>query len=392
MKLKLNILILFLIAAFANAQEQQLSSEAEISVLTIDPGNNLYDTFGHNAFRIKDKVKRIDIVFNYGVFDFDTPNFYLKFAQGKLNYKIDYDPYFAFFEYYVAQNRAIKEQVLNLSQNQKQQVFNFLVTNAKPENEYYLYDFFFDNCATKIKDVAQDAFNGTLQFNAPQEFNPKTFRQLIYSHVNKNSWGSLGIDIALGSVIDKKATAEEHMFLPKYIHDFFENATFSNSGKPFVKQSRIIYKNVNNSQSELFITSPLMIFGLIGLFILWITYQDHKKDKLNKWLDITIFIITGVIGVFILLLWFATDHSATANNYNLLWAFPINLFIIGQFFKIRVKKWFVRYLKFLIIMFCLLTLHWIIGIQVFAISMIPFFFALLIRYLFLIKYFSQQHK
>ncbi len=390
MNIKLSIFLLFLFTFLTNAQEQQLSLEAEISVLTIDPGNNLYDTFGHNAFRIKDKAKRIDIVFNYGVFDFNTPNFYTKFAQGKLNYKIDDDPYFAFLKYYVAQNRTIKEQVLNLSQNQKQQVFNFLMTNIKPENEYYLYDFFYDNCATKIRDVSQDALNNTIQFNTPPKFNSKTFRQLIYSHVNKNTWESLGIDIALGSVIDKKATAEEHMFLPKYIHIFFENATFSNSEKPLVKQSKILFEKVDKPISKSFLTSPLLAFGLIGLFILWITYRDFKKGKQSKWMDIILFGFTGLIGVLVLLLWFATDHSATAQNYNLLWAFPINLFVIGQLLRTRTKKWITKYLKFLVIMLCLMTLHWIIGIQVFSLVLIPFLFALLMRFIFLINYFQRS--
>jgi len=133
-----------------------------------------------------------------------------------------------------------------------------------------------------------------------------------------------------------------------------------------------------------------MIFGVIGLILLIITYRDYKNDKQSKWLDIVLFTITGLIGVFILLLWFATDHSATANNYNLLWAFPINLFVISQLYKKSAKKWFIKYLKFLVILFCLMTLHWIIGIQVFAIGLIPLLFALLVRYIFLVNYFSRK--
>ncbi|VAV85328.1 hypothetical protein MNBD_BACTEROID02-42, partial [hydrothermal vent metagenome] len=185
-------------------------------------------------------------------------------------------------------------------------------------------------------------------------------------------------------------TAEEHMFLPKFIYTFFETATFSNSGKPLVKQSKILFKERERPTSSSFLTSPLMIFGVIGLLLLIITYRDYKNDKQSKWLDIVLFAITGLIGVFILLLWFATDHSATANNYNLLWAFPINLFVISQLYKKSAKKWFIKYLKFLVILFCLMTLHWIIGIQVFAIGLIPLLFALLVRYIFLVNYFSRK--
>ncbi len=387
MRIKL-LLLLFLFCSLTSNAQLQLSNQAEISVLTIGPGTLLMDAFGHNGFRVRDKGRMIDEVYNYGTFDFDTPNFYLKFAQGKLNYKLSHDAYDDFFQAYIAQNRSINEQILDLTQSQKQQVFNFLQNNAKPENKYYLYDFFYDNCATKMKDVLKVALNEHITFSNPADFNQKTFRALIHEHVNKNSWGSLGIDVALGSIIDKKASPEEHMFLPKYIYTFFEKATFTNSNKPLVKQSRSLYKKRERSSTNSFFTSPLMIFGLFGLLIIWLTYRDYKNNQRRKWLDVTLFGITGLIGVFLLLLWFATDHTATANNYNLLWAFPINLFIIGQLLKKSPSNWFKKYLKFLVIMFCLLTLHWIIGVQVFAIGLIPFFIALLVRYVFLLKFYN----
>ncbi len=390
MKIKLTILLLLIATFFAYAQERQLSSKAEISVITIGPGASLIDSFGHSAFRVEDQLNNIDVVFNYGVFDFDTPNFYTKFAQGKLNYKLAINPYQNFQESYIGQNRTIVAQELNLTTTQKQQLFEFLVNNAKPENRDYLYDFFYDNCATKIKDVLNEALNTPISFNTPDAFSPQTFRRLIHNHVNKNSWGSLGIDVALGSVIDKNATAEEHMFLPKYIHVFFKNASFLNSGESLVKHSKVIFKKADKPISKSFITSPLLIFSFLSLIILALTYFDYKKGKRNKSLDLSLFLLTGLIGVFVLLLWFATDHTATANNYNLLWAFPINLFIIGQLYKKSVKKWFIKYLKFLIIMFSLLCFHWTLGVQVFAVGLIPLLLAMVVRYIYLVSYFNKQ--
>ncbi len=388
MKLKLTLFLLFL-SITVQSQRYTLSDQAEISILTIGSGSLLMDSFGHSGFRVKDKLRRIDVVYNYGTFEFDEPNFYLKFAQGKLNYKLSYGPYDNFFQSYVAQNRTIEEQILNLTKEQKQQVFNFLLNNAKPENQYYLYDFFFDNCATKMKEVTEVSLNTDLNFRNPNNFEAKTFRELIYECVNKNSWGSLGIDVALGSVIDKKATPEQHMFLPKYIYSFFEKASFPNSNKPLVKQSRLLYEKVDKPQSNSFFTSPFLILSLIGLFILWLTYKDYKNNTRNKKLDLVLFSITGLIGVFLLLLWFATDHTTTANNYNLLWAFPLNLLVLGQLVKTTPKPWIIKYLKFLVIMFCLLTMHWVIGVQVFAIGLIPLFIALLVRYIYLIKFYTK---
>jgi len=383
---------IFIISCFfvsnSFAQSLNLSEEAEISVLTIGPGNSLNDAFGHSAFRVKDKRKQIDLVYNYGIYDFNTPNFYTKFAQGKLNYLIGRNYYEDFYNSYVYQNRTIEEQILNLTDNEKQQIFDYLENNYKPENRAYLYDFFFDNCATRIKDVLIKNCNSDITFNEPENFQAKTFRTLIQNQLEANTWGSVGIDIALGSVIDRPATPEEHMFLPKFIHAFFKEATLDNGNK-LVESNRLVFEKRELTEKSNFLISPLFVFSIIGLLIISITFLDYKNNKRSRILDIFIFACTGIIGVLLLLLWFATDHSSTAQNYNLLWAFALNIFMLKQVCKTRVNIRFVKYLKFLVIMLCLLTFHWIVGIQVFAIALLPLFIALAIRYVFLIWYYRK---
>jgi len=389
MKLKLSFFAFLFIIISSYAQQFQLSPEAKISVLTIGPGESLNDAFGHNAFRIEDKKLGIDVVYGFGEYDFDAPNFYLKFAQGKLNYLISRHNFSNFYNHYVRYNRTIEEQVLNLSIEENQKLLNYLENNYKPENRRYLYDFFYDNCATRIRDVANTVTKNNITFTSPENFKPNTFRALIHEHVGLNSWGSFGIDIALGSVIDKKATANEYMFLPKYIHTFFGNAKIKQTNN-LVKSSSTIFQKKETTASSNFLFSPLMIMGLLALTILFITYKDYKKNRQSKWLDIIAFGVTGLVGILLLLLWFATDHSATAQNYNVLWAVPLNIIVIAQLFKPQVKNWFKSYLKFLIIMLCLLTLHWIIGVQVFAIGLIPLLIALIIRYVYLLRYYNQK--
>jgi len=389
MKLRLLLIALFFNLFFATSQNFELSPDAEISVLTIGPGESLNDAFGHNAFRVLDKSLGIDVTYGYGEYDFESPNFYLKFAQGKLNYLISRANFSDFFNYYVRYNRTIKEQELNLTSQEKQTLFNYLETNYKPENRKYLYDFFYDNCATRIRDVTNKATTNSIDFSLSDNFELKTFRELIHEHVGLNTWGSFGIDIALGSVIDKNATANEYMFLPKYIHLFFDNAKI-NGSEGLVKKSSVLFEKKEPHSTLSFLFSPLFVMGLLALLILFITYKDFKKNKRSKWLDVMLFGITGSIGILILLLWFATDHSATAQNYNVLWAVPLNLFVLRQLFKPQIKNWFKSYLKFLIIMLCLMTLHWLIGVQVFALGLIPLLIAILIRYIFLLKFYNKN--
>src|SRR5690606_16854498 len=182
-----------------------------------------------------------------------------------LNYLIGVDYYDDFLNSYRAQNRTIEEQILNISESEKQELFDYLLNNYRPENRRYLYDFFYDNCATKIKDVANNALDNNITYNIPNGFKQQTFRELIHSNLNRNSWGCFGIDLALGSVIDKKATPEEHMFLPKYIHEFFKNATIKNTGEPLVKEHKVLYKKADSPIITSFFTSPLLIFSIIGL-------------------------------------------------------------------------------------------------------------------------------
>ncbi len=380
------LLILCALFCALSISAQELSKSAEISVLTVGPGNTLNDAFGHSGFRVKDDAKGYDLVFNYGVYDFEAPNFILKFAQGKLNYLIGLNRFDDFYSAYTEQNRSIKEQTLNLTSAEKQKLFDYLIENYKPENRRYLYDFLFDNCATKIKDVTNIATKSPIDFNIPENYKEATFRSLIHENLNRNSWGSLGIDVALGSVIDRYATPEQHMFLPKNIYTFFENATTENGKNSLIKGTRVLYEASPKDANSTFLLSPLFIFGIIALLIIFITYKDYKKQKRTKVLDIILFTVTGLAGIMILLLWFATDHQTTQNNYNLLWANPLNLIILFQLFKNKMSKWFNKYVKFLLILLCLLIFHWITRVQVFAIGLIPLLIALFIRYIYLIKY------
>lgn len=369
---------------FSFSQVPQLTENTEISIITIGPGNLLNDSFGHNGFRVKNEY--LDAIYDYGRYNFEDPNFYTNFAKGKLKYLMGAANTRDIIAYYKKQNRTIKEQVLNLNEAQKETLLSYLGNNYKPENRPYLYDFFYDNCATKMRDVSETVLNGNIEYKTPKVYKNETFRDLIQNNLYWNSWGSFGIDIALGSVIDKTASPREYMFLPENIFQFFEEASFKNTNKPIVKTSRILYAQEGEFKKGSFFTSPIFILSLLSLGILFITFKDSKNAKRSKWLDVILFTTTGVIGLLLLLLWFATDHTATAYNYNLLWACPISLIALFQVSKSAPKRWFVSYLKFLVIMLCLMTMHWFIGVQVYAYALIPLLIALAVRYIYLVRF------
>lgn len=391
-KTQLLFFLLLILPFVSKAQFGALSPDAEISILTIGPGAELYDKFGHSAFRIKDSLAGVDVVFNYGVFDFDTPNFYTKFAQGKLLYELGVGYFHDFYNSYVAQNRWIKEQVLNLNKEEKQAVSDFLWKNALPENKHYKYDFFYDNCATKIRDVLQLTLGDKLIYHDDHIDTKYTFRQLIQTNLYTNSWGSLGIDIGLGAVTDRQAEPIEYQFLPEYVFQGAAHATIkhNNQTQALVKSEKVIYENRPISNKGNFLGSPLFVFGLIGFAILYITYRDIKNKKRSRWLDGILFTITGLVGILLTLLWFATDHTATTHNYNLLWAFPISILFAYFISKVTPSVIVRRYVFLLILLLVLLFIHWFSGVQGFAIGLLPLLIALAVRYGYITYYIGKR--
>ncbi len=385
-----NYLLFFIvfITAIATGQGIPLSENAEVSIITVGPGTNLNDSFGHNGFRIRDESRNIDIIYDYGRYNFNTPNFYLKFAQGKLLYEIGSNNFDPFFNYYKRQNRWIKEQVLSLNYSEKQALFNYLQTNVKPENKKYKYDFFYDNCATKMRDVLIEVLGDKLEYKENHITENYTFRELIQKNVKANSWGSLGMDVAIGAVVDRKAKPIEYQFLPEYVLKGANNAVVirNNEEVSLVKKYNFLFEAEKQEPKTNFLLSPFFVFSCLGICLIFITYKDFKNKTRSRITDFLIFLITGIVGVLLLLLWVATDHTSTVNNYNLLWAFPFSILFVLLIFKKFPKAWLRKYVFFLIILLALLAIHWTTGVQVFAIGLIPLFIALVIRYLYLIRY------
>ena len=220
------IVLLFILATtfFTGFSQNTLSEKATISVITCGSGTELYSTFGHSAFRIKDPLTGLDKIYNYGTFDFNAPNFYLNFAKGKLTYQLSTTNFLYFLREYQYENRWVKAQVLNLNQQEVKAIFLFLENNAKPENRAYQYDFFYDNCSTKIEEVIKTVLKDNVEFNNSHIKTTKSHRDLISDYTENQQWGKFGIDLALGSVIDREATKDEYKFLPDYIFLASENA------------------------------------------------------------------------------------------------------------------------------------------------------------------------
>ncbi len=389
MKNTLLLYLFLIISTFSFSQNIYYSDNTQISVLTCASGDELYSKFGHSAFRIKDYNKGYDVVYNYGVFDQNQPLFYANFAKGKMTYKLDKASFNYFYRLYKYENRTVTQQVLNLSSIERKKLIAFLENNAKPKNANYQYDFFYNNCATKILTVLDTVFPNKIIYNKDHITTSFTMRDLINSKVSHNTWSNVGINIALGSVIDHKASFNEYQFLPEYIFKALNNSQINNTSL-VKKTSTLIEKDRSKTTaSSSFILSPYFIFSLLSVVILLITYKDFKQQKISKTLDCILLFSTGLIGVFLLLLWFATNHTATANNYNLFWGFAPNLIASLLIFKNSNTNWKATYFKILSALMIFLGITWLFKIEAFAYGLLPLFIALFIRYVFASKFYSK---
>jgi hypothetical protein len=330
---------------FASAQDYQ------ISLLTCDPGEQLYSAFGHSAIRVVDRTNNQDLVFNYGTFDFNTSFFYVKFTQRTLDYMLSVSTYERFLYEYNYYNRSVREQVLDLNPEQAAKLVQFLQINYLTENRFYRYDFFYDNCATRIRDVFESILGENLDWN--EEVNPeqKTFRNLIDEYVYPLPWADFGIDLALGAVIDIDAKEREKQFLPDYMEAAFGRALIVGDGpnRSLVKSNHVVLE-FPEKEKAMDLTNPYLVWWLFAIGAMILTYMGFKKKRLFKGFDIALFMVLGLLGILIVVLWFFTFHSQTKYNWNILWAFPGHLVLALALYRQSVKSWVKKYLVFAVIM------------------------------------------
>lgn len=346
------ILISFILTFSIGSRGQQgvdtLMNNTQISLLTCDPGSEIYSLFGHSAVRVKNEEKNFDVVFNYGTFDFQTPNFTLKFMRGKLPYRLAVASYGSFLKEYHYFKRGVREQVLQINNSQKEDIIRFLENNAKPENAEYKYDFFYDNCSSRIRDVFEKTLHYPPQYSGE---NKLTFRNLLHRYLEAWPWLCTGIDIIIGSKADKIADASAQMFIPDKLHDNLASAQLNGHNLLGDTYDVLIFERTEAS----FLITPRLINFLLLLVIAFLYY----KRKFN-WLDVMFklwlaFAITAML--LIVFLWFFTDHQATKINYNLLWLSP---FYLGFLTKNNKVKWVISI--FLIVIFILCYLNEFVGL------------------------------
>lgn len=350
------ILALCLVFCVQQVRAVELSDSARISLLTCAPGNELYSCFGHSGIRVTDYRQGLDVVFNYGTFDFGAPNFYLNFLKGHMIYMIGVDGYRDFYDNYVYEGRSIYEQELHLNDSQRVKIFDFLVNNAKPENRNYRYDFLWDNCATRIRDVFEKNIP-EVKFDYSTFKDKKSFRTLINDYSEQQPWEQFGMGLLIGLPVDRTATPEEETFLPDYLSQAFAHATISGQPLAGPKVTLLDVKPTTEKTLDQKIT-PVMVFGALLLLIVMVTFWEVKSGRYFYALDIILFFLAGFFGWQFLLLGGFTEHTTTQWNLNILWALPTHLFMAFFTPFVAKRKWVQYYFLVSAVLAAIVVIGW----------------------------------
>lgn len=367
------LIILFLGIFQINGNSIELSDSLQVSILTEAPGTELYSVFGHTGIRIKDLAKGYDIVFNYGMFDFNTSFFYFKFALGRLDYTLAVESFDGFVAEAKDENRQLTEQILNLTKRQKLDLTAFLIKNYEPQNRYYRYKFFTNNCSTRVRDAIVDATDDPYLLKKSEVCSQITFQKLYTDKLESMPWCKFGIGFLLGKLTQKKA-GYDAMFLPEILQKSIAKAQLN--GHPLVSSENIIVNPTLNEDKQ-FWFSPF----LLSLIMLVLAISAQIFPKCTKIFDITFFLLFGLFGMFITFLSIVSKHAELHYNFVILFILPTNI-IIPFIRNSLVKKYFCLS-SLLIVIFSLILIPLIP--QTFSIEFIILALAIAIRLYFNFK-------
>ncbi len=373
---------LLMLAVPARAQVA-LSDEARISLITILPGEAVYAVFGHSALRLYDPVLGLDVSYNYGTFDFGDPLVFVgRFSYGKLDYFLSVQSFpQAADHYWHVEGRPLIEQVLNLSAAQREALFRFLEINARPENKFYRYDFFFDNCSTRIRDVLEQVLGEAVQF-APAPDPGLSFRGLIDPYLAGKPFVHLGVDLGLGAPADRLATPRETTFLPLYLMASFDHATVRIDGQtgPLVARTDTVAGVAARAAPEPAPPWPA-IFGWALLALgLVLTLRDVRARQVgHRLFDGLLFGVAGVAGLLVAFLWFVSLHQPTRGNLNLFWAWPTHLVAALALAGRARGRWLRIYLAAAALATLVLLLGWPLWPQALPPAVLPLLLLLAVR-------------
>ena len=343
----------------------------EVSLLTCSPHEEIYSLYGHTALRWHDLSKGDDIAFNWGVFDFRKPFFVGRFVFGLTDYELGAYPYPLFRQEYMAYGSSITEQVIDLKPEEKMKLKEALVNNLQPENKVYRYNYFYDNCSLRPRDLIERCINGKVTY-APREDYQPTYREMVHDCVRNHPWAAFGNDMLLGIRADLKTDLRQQEFLPSNLMYDFDRATIYSGGeyRPLVKERRIALQAGVQVIEEDFPLTPSQCAWILFILSAGIALIEWKRKKRFKYWDALLMLVQGLAGCVLFVMIFS-QHPTTSLNLQLLLLNPLPLLFIPAVLRRRKSRWW-TILPVMMVLFAIGSLfqHYAEGMMIVALSLL----------------------
>ena len=371
--LLLGILSLTEVIAHKDYKQDYLAQfdSVEVSLLTCSPHEEIYSLYGHTALRWHDLSKGDDIAFNWGVFDFRKPFFVGRFVFGLTDYELGAYPYPLFRQEYVSYGSGITEQVLDLKSDEKMALKEALVKNLQPENKVYRYNYFYDNCSLRPRDLIERCIKGKVTY-APREDYQPTYREMVHSCVRNHPWAAFGNDMLLGLRADMKTDLRQQEFLPSNLMYDFDRATIYSGGeyRPLVKERRIALQAGVQVIEEEFPLTPMQCAWILFAVSVGFALIEWKQKQRFKYWDALLMLLQGLAGCVLFVMIFS-QHPTTSLNLQLLLLNPLPLFFIPAVLRGRKTRWW-TILVAMIVLFAIGSLfqHYAEGMLIVALSLL----------------------
>lgn len=324
----------------ANAENAVPLDSIEFGLITCSPHDEIYSLYGHTAIRFHNLSTGADYIYNYGVFNYKAPHFMLRFVFGLTDYSLECIPAQWFWPYYQEWGSQVTEQVLNLTNDEKVKLIYALHENSKPENKTYRYNYFYDNCSTRPRNIIEANLDGEVIYQPRPDYTP-TFREMIHEHTAKHPWAAFGNDILLGIKADMKTTLREQEFIPFNLQHDVEHALVDRHGvtSPLVKESRVIVLPGVQMVQEDFPLTPTHCAALLLAVSLAIFIYEHFKRRTLYLFDALLMLLSGLAGCVLFVMIFS-QHPTTSINLQILLLNPVSLFFIPTVIRHRRTCWF----------------------------------------------------
>lgn len=344
---KIRIFLSLLIIWGSMLSYAQERDSIQFSLLTCSPGTEIYSLFGHTAIRYQNYTQNKDIVFNYGMFSFSSPNFIYRFVKGETDYQLGVNDFRSFEAEYMFRGSSVYQQILNLTYEEKLKLQNLLFTNYLPQNRVYRYNYFYDNCTTRARDQIEKCIDGNVEY--PTSVPDKTFRDIIHEFTKGFDWEEFGIDLCLGAGADKPIGIRQQMFSPFYMRSFVESAFIKDENgntRPLVLREEVIVDaDAVDAAESSFSFSPIACATFFLFLNVVIAFVQIVRKKIYWFWDLILYLSQGLAGCIIAFLFFFSIHPTVDSNWLILLFNPIPLFylpfMVYNDIKRKKDKWHV---------------------------------------------------